>query len=128
MILVKAKKRPLVLNQNNTQINELQSFEKDNKFVRNYHMKISPKHKKSTNRLEHAINMEAKHIAKNIKLEDLIKSLAKAPAFITLKHKENFRSSHPCCLINPSKSKLGKVSKVILEKVTTNLVDSLKVN
>ena len=72
--------------------------------------------------------MEAKHIAKNIKLDDLIKSLAKAPAFITHKHKENFRSSHPCCLINPSKSKLGKVSKVILEKKATNLVDFLKVN
>ena len=59
-------------------------------------MKISPKHKKSTNRLGHAINMEAKHIAKNIKLDDRIETLAKATAFINLKdHKENFRSSHP---------------------------------
>ena len=73
--------------------------------------------------------MEAKPIAKNMKLDDQIKSLAKTPAFITLKdHKENFRSSYACRLINPSKSQLGKVSKAILEKVNTNLVVSLKVN
>ena len=33
--------------------------------------------------MEHAINMEAKHIAKNIKLDDRIENLAKTPAFIT---------------------------------------------
>ena len=73
--------------------------------------------------------MEAKHIAENIKLDDPIESLAHTPAFITLKdHKENFRISLPCRLINPPKSKLGKVSKVILENVNKNLVNSLKVN
>ena len=71
--------------------------------------------------------MEAKHIAKNIKLDDHIEYLAQAPAFITLKdHKENFRTSHKCCLINPSKSDLGKVSKVIFENVIKNLSKSLK--
>ena len=41
--------------------------------------------------------MEAKYIAKSIKLDDRIESLAKSPAFITLKdHRENFRSNHPC--------------------------------
>ena len=90
---------------------------------------ITNVYKKSTNRLEHAINMETKGITKNIKPDDRIGSLAKKPAFITLKdHKENFRSSHPCRLINPSKSELGKVSKAILKKVNTILVDSLKVN
>ena len=46
---------------------------------------ITKAYKKSTNRLEHAINMEAKHITKNIKPDDRIESLAKKPAFITLK-------------------------------------------
>ena len=73
--------------------------------------------------------MEAKHIAENIKLDDRIESLAHTPAFITLKgHKENFRMSHPCRLINPSKSELGNVSKVILENVNKKLVKYLKVN
>lgn len=48
--------------------------------------------------------MEAKHIGKNIKLDVRIENLAKTPAFMTLKdHIENFRSSHLCRLINPSK-------------------------
>ena len=73
--------------------------------------------------------MEAKHIAENIKLADRIESLSQTLAFITLKdHKENFRTSHPFRLINPSKSELGKVSKVILENVNKNLVKTLNVN
>ena len=89
---------------------------------------ITKTYKKSTNRLEHAINMEVKHIAKNMKLDDRIESLA-TPAFITIKdHNENFRSSHLCRLTNPSKSELGKVSKTISEKVNATLVDSPKIN
>ena len=90
---------------------------------------ITKTYKKSTKRLENAINMEAKHIAENMKLDDCIESLAQTSAFLTLKdHKENFRTSHPCRLINLLKSKLGKVSKIILGKVKKNLVRSLKVN
>ena len=93
-----------------------------------YYMKTSQK-QKSTKRLENAINMEPKHIAESIKLDDCIESLTHTPAFITLKyHKENFRISHPCCLTNLSKSEVGKVSEVILENVNKNLVKSLKVN
>ena len=91
------------------------------------HENITKTYKKSTKRLENGINMEAKHIAENIKLDDRIESLAHTQAFITLKdHKENFRTSHPCRLINPSKSEQGKVSIVIY--VNKNLVNSLKVN
>ena len=62
--------------------------------------------------------MEAKNIAKTIRLSDKIEWLAKTPAFITLKdHKDNFQSSLHCRLINSSKSELGKVSKSILENI-----------
>ena len=54
--------------------------------------------------------------------------MAETEAFITLKdHKENFDSHPNCRLINPAKSKLGKLSKVILDSInhkirsTTNL-------
>ena len=53
----------------------------------------------------------------------------KKPSLITLKdHKENFQASLPCCLINPSKSELGKVSKVKLEKINQTLIKNLDVN
>ena len=40
-------------------------------------------------------------------------------------HKENFQASFPCCLINPLKSELRKVSKVKLEKINQALVKDL---
>ena len=58
------------------------------------HENITKTDKKSTKRLENAINMEAKHIAENIKLDDRIKSLAQTPAFITLKdHKRTLEQA-----------------------------------
>ena len=61
--------------------------------------------------------MEAKHIAKKVELSDTIEHLPRNPAFITLKnHQENLNSKLPYRLINPSKSKLRKVSKQKLEK------------
>ena len=57
--------------------------------------------------------MEAKHIAKNITLDDCTESLAQTPTFVNLKdRKENFRTIHSCCFISPSKSELCKVSRV----------------
>ena len=69
--------------------------------------------------------MEAKYIAKSISLDNRIECQGKTPPFITLKdHKENFRTSHPCHLINLCKSELGKVSKNILKKANYALIHS----
>ena len=51
--------------------------------------------------------------------------LQKNNAFVTQEdHKQNFRSATPCYL-NPCKSELGKISKIILEKTLT---EKLNVN
>ena len=72
--------------------------------------------------------MEAKNIAKKLDLAERVECLAKNLAFITLKdHKEHFQASLPCRLINPSKSELGKVSKVKLEKINQALINSSSV-
>ena len=48
---------------------------------------------------------------------------------MTLKdHKDNFRSNPTCGLINPSKNKLGKVSKQLLEKINSGILKKLKLN
>ena len=73
--------------------------------------------------------MEAKHIAKKLDLSERVECLANNPAFITLKdHKENFQAKLPCRLINPSKSELGKISKVKLDKINKALVEKLNLN
>ena len=91
------------------------------------HENITKSYKKSPTRLEKSINLEAKEIAAGVKLDDRIEYMAKAPAYITLKdHKDNFRSAHPCRLIN--KSEIGKISKSILENINRNLPERLQVN
>ena len=79
--------------------------------------------------IEHEINLEAKEITEKLELEDRINCLEKAQAFITMKdHKEDFRANPTCRLINPTKSKLGKISKSILDGINTELRSILKVN
>ena len=93
------------------------------------HENIIKSFKKSPTCLEKSINLEAKEIAAGVKLDDRIEYMAKAPAYITLKdHKDNFRSAHPCRLINPCKSEIGKISKSILENINRNLLKLLQVN
>ena len=85
--------------------------------------------KKSSDLFKKTINMEAKHIAKKLVLSDRVEHVARNPTFVALKdHKENFSSKLQCCLISPSKSKLGKVSKQKLEKINKVMVQHLHVN
>ena len=78
--------------------------------------------------VESEINSEASKIAKTYKIQDRAEIMAKSPAFISLKdHKDNFHQNHPCRLINPCKSNLGKVTKSILDRINTDLRQKLKV-
>ena len=93
------------------------------------HENITKSYKKSPTCLEKSINLEAKETAAGFKLDNRIEYMAKAPAYITLKdHKDNFRSAHPCRLINPCKSEIGKISKSILENINRSLLKLLQVN
>lgn len=51
--------------------------------------------------------MDVKHIANSIKLDGRVEYQGKTAFFALKDHKENFKSSHPCSLNNPSKSELG---------------------
>ena len=93
------------------------------------HKNITKSYKKSPTRLEKSINLEAKEITAGVKLDDRIEYMAKAPAYIILiDHKDNSRSAHPCPLINPCESEIGKISKYILENINKNLLKLLQVN
>ena len=55
--------------------------------------------------------------------------MAENEAFITLKdHKDNFDSNPKCRLINPAKSELGRVSKVILDSINQEIRSATNVN
>lgn len=86
---------------------------------------ITKTYKKTSDNAYLATNREAKTIATKLGIADRSYCMAKKPSFITLKdHKENFESSPKCRLINPAKSELGKVSKVITEKLVSAIKDN----
>ena len=91
--------------------------------------KITKTYQKAPDKLEKAINMEAKNIARSHKLPERIDHLPRMETFITLiNHKDNFYNKPSCRLINPTKNELGKISKEnnttknqeILEKTDVN--------
>ena len=68
-----------------------------------------------------AINNEAKDIATNLNIADRAERMAERQAFITLKdHKDNFQNKPSCRLINPAKSEIGRISKKLLENISTS--------
>lgn len=65
---------------------------------------------------ERDIDCEAKSIAAELDLADRMEVYAEREALLTLKdHKEDFRSKPSCRLINPAKSEIGIVSKIMVE-------------
>ena len=90
---------------------------------------VTKTYKKAPPKVETAINLEAKCIATNLNLSDRIERLAQTPAYITLKdHKENFQSNPSCRLINQSKAELGRISKIILDRINNELLSKLNYN
>ena len=90
---------------------------------------ITKTYEKTTPKVLHAINSEAKFISEELKLSDRIECLAQKDAFVTLKdHKENFKNKLPCRVLNPSKSELGHISKVHLDRINSDIRKKLSLN
>ena len=57
-----------------------------------------------------------KHVANELLIDNQIECMRNREAFISLKdHKENFENNPKRRLINPAKTDLGKISKLILD-------------
>ena len=90
---------------------------------------ITKMYQKATDKLEKAINMEAKNIAESYKFAERIDHLPKPETFITLKdHKDNFFNKPSCRLINPTKNELGKISKKIIEQINQEVLKKTDVS
>ena len=75
------------------------------------------------------ISEELKTIANDLRISNRINPMNETPAFITLKdHKPDFENHPKCRLINPAKSELGKVSKSILDNISSHIRNQTKVN
>ena len=87
------------------------------------------KYKKANVPLPKRINREARKIAKIFDVADRLDTMAKKECFITLKnHKEHYRTNPKYRLLNPTKNRLGKISKQILQKINKTLRSKLNLN
>ena len=83
---------------------------------------VTKDYKKTDSPMYDEINEAAVDIAYRLSLEDRMECFAKKESFITLKdHKENFLNHPTCRLINPTKSEVGKISKMILERANKEI-------
>ena len=90
---------------------------------------VTKSYKKCDQEIPKQINEEAKIIATKLDIEKRTNTLTEQQCFITVKdHKDDFRTNPKFRLINPTKSELGKVSKVILEKINTQIRQITKSN
>ena len=97
-----------------------------NKLFRNT---ITSKYKKINTKIKDRINKKGKEILKNKEALHRLDINEESHCFFTLKdHKENFQNNPTVRLINPAKNDIGRISKVILEKINSSLIKQLKVN
>ena len=88
--------------------------DKYNELLRN---SIHTHYKKADDMTERNINLEAKLIAENLEISDRVDIMSRNEAYITLKdHKENFQNNPKVRLINPAKTQIGNISKVLKMK------------
>jgi hypothetical protein len=75
------------------------------------------------------INSDLSEIANDLSISDRIETMGPKNAFVTVKdHKENFKTNPKFRLINPAKSELGKISKITLDNINSQIRKRTKVN
>ena len=100
--------------------------EEHNKLLRKA---ITSKYKKTNTKIKDKINKKGKEILKNKEALHRLNINKESNCFFTLKdYKENFPNNPTVRLINPAKNEIGRISKVILDKINSSLVNQLKVN
>ena len=63
-----------------------------------------------------------------LEIDDRVEKMKKTESFLTIKnHKERFPHTLSFCLINPSKSDNGKISKSLLDTINANILKQTNV-
>jgi hypothetical protein len=99
------------------------------KLQQNFKRKCSRSYKVSTNDVLEDINSDLSEIANDLSISDRIETTAPKNEFVTVKdHNENFKTNPKFRLINPAKSELGKISKITLDNINSQIRKRTKVN
>ena len=90
---------------------------------------LTKSYKVSKNDVLEYINSDLSQIANDLSISDRIETMAPKNAFVTVKdHKEDFETNPKFRLINPAKSVLGKISKITLDNINSQIRKRTEVN
>ena len=90
---------------------------------------ITSTYKKASIKLKEKVDKGGVKYAKKAGVLDRMQINGTNQCFVTLKdHKENFENNPKTRLINPAKNEIGRISKVILDKINKSLKQKLGVN
>ena len=90
---------------------------------------ITSTYKKANNNINKQINMDRKNLMRDKEVIKRMETNEEGNSFITIKdHKENF-DNHPTVRpINPAKYELGRISKLILDKINKKISQKFELN
>ena len=89
---------------------------------------VTSTYKKANNSIKKKINMAGKRILKN-KILNRVEINGENNCFFTLKdHKDNFANNLQVRLINPVKNELGRISKLLLDKINLAIREHFSFN
>ena len=90
---------------------------------------VGKHYRKAPPGLEKELNSEAKKLAHRLGIVDKVEKYKTKNCFITIKdHKSDFRTNPECRLINPAKTQIGSVSKIIVQDICASLRLALNIN
>jgi len=90
---------------------------------------ITAKYKIDTCNLKSSINIQGKEIVKDFTIAVRFDVNDENNYFVTLKdHKDNFENNPTTRLINSAKNEIGRMSKVIIERINNDIHNSLNLN
>ena len=90
---------------------------------------ITKEYRKTTENDVKDVNKQTANIARKLELEGRMEIFTEAESYITIKdHKESFPRKVATRLINPCKTDLGKVAKIVLQRVILELQSVIGVN
>ena len=90
---------------------------------------ITSTYKKANNNISKQFNMAGKNLMRGKEVIKRMETNQEGNSFITIKdHKENSNNHPTVRLINPAKSELGRISKLISDKINKKISQKFELN
>ena len=90
---------------------------------------VTSQYKKASAKIKDQIEKGSAKFAKDAGVLERMDQSGNNNCFVTLKdHKENFQNNPTTRLINPAKNEIGRISKIVLDKINKQLKEKLGVN